>query len=77
MGRSGWLSKGTKLSWISNYCISLVEIQSKVDYRVNEKLFTDGRRTNRHDISPSGLWPVDLKMIYNTFRQHYMHINST
>ena len=35
------------------------------DYRVNMKLFTDGRthaRTNRHDISPSGLWPVELKM---------------
>ena len=35
-------------------------------YRVNKKLFTDGRthrrRTNHHDISPSGLWPVELKI---------------
>ena len=30
MGGSGWFTKGTELSLISNYCISLVEIQSKV-----------------------------------------------
>ena len=30
MGGSGWFSKGSELSWISNYCISLVEIQSKL-----------------------------------------------
>ena len=27
MGGSSWFKKGTELSWISNYCISLVEIQ--------------------------------------------------
>ena len=30
MGGSGWFAKGTELSWISNYCISLIEIQSKL-----------------------------------------------
>ena len=29
MGGSGLFAKGPKLSWISNYCISLIEIQSK------------------------------------------------
>ena len=30
MGGSGWFAKVTKLSWISNYCISLIKIQSKL-----------------------------------------------
>ena len=30
MGRSGLFAKGTEFSWISNYCISLMEIQSKL-----------------------------------------------
>ena len=59
MGGSCWFSKGTELSWISNYCISLVEKQSKVK--------TFARRINRHDISPSGLWPVELKMEFSNF----------
>ena len=63
MGGSGRFSKGTELSWISNYCISLVEIQSNEDCIVLTRncLRTDrldrrmhARRTNRHDISPSG-----------------------
>ena len=28
--RGSWFAKGTELSWISNYCISLIEIQSKL-----------------------------------------------
>ena len=30
MGGSIWFAKGTELSWITNYCISLIEIQSKL-----------------------------------------------
>ena len=27
MGGSGWFAKGTKLSWIPNYCVTLVKIR--------------------------------------------------
>ena len=30
MGGSGWFAKGIELSWVSNYCISLIEVQSKL-----------------------------------------------
>ena len=30
---------------------------------------THGRRTHRHDISPSGLWPVELKIIWKSANQ--------
>ena len=53
--------KGTELSWISNYCISLIEIQSKL----KTIAFTSNclRMDGHHGISSSGLWPVDLKML--------------
>ena len=31
MGGFGWLAKGTKLSWIPNYCISMMEIRIKTE----------------------------------------------
>ena len=71
MGGSGWLSKGSELSWISNYCISLIKIRSKMKTVENKQTIVYGRtdaRTHtrttdtasRHKLS--GLWPVELKM---------------
>ena len=73
MGGSGWFAKGTKLSWISNYCISLIEIQSKLKTVSRSQAIVYGRthvrRTPRHGISSSGLWPVELKIK----RQNILH----
>ena len=41
MGGSGWFAKGTELSWISNYCIRLIEM-----YRIHKQFFTDARTTD-------------------------------
>ena len=65
MGGSGWFAKGTELSWISYYCISLIEIQSKLKTVSRSQAIvygrTHGRRTSHHGISSFGLWPVELK----------------
>jgi len=55
MGGSGWFSKGTELSWISNYCISLIEIQSKLKTLEHKQTIvygrTHGQQTPYDDIS--------------------------
>ena len=63
MGVSDWFAKGTELSWISNYCISLIEIQSKLKTVSRSKAIVY-RRTDDgyHCISSSGLWTVELKI---------------
>ena len=55
MGGFDWFAKGTKLSWISNYCISLNEIQSKLKTVSRSQAIvyrhTHGRRTPHHGIN--------------------------
>ena len=44
---SGWFAKGTKLLWISNYCISLIEIQSKLKTVSRSQAIVYGRTHGR------------------------------
>ena len=48
MGGSGWFAKGTELSWISNYCISLMEIQSKLKTVSLSQAIVYGRTDDGH-----------------------------
>ena len=59
MGRSGRFAKGTELSWISNYCISLIEIQSKLKTVSRSQAIVYGRTDGRMDTTPRHklFWP--------------------
>ena len=61
MDRSGWFAKGTKLSWISNYCISLIEIQSKLKTVSHSQAIVYGR-------------PVELKIKDNSSFYHFYRL---
>ena len=39
IGGSGWFAKGTELSWISNYCISLIE---NINFQIKNIYFQIG-----------------------------------
>ena len=48
IGGYGWFAKGTELSWISNYCISLIEIQSKLKIVSRSQAIVYGRTDDGH-----------------------------
>ena len=47
MGESGWFAIRTELSWISNYHISLIEIQSKLKTLSRSQAIVYGRTHGR------------------------------
>ena len=49
MDGSGWFAKRTELLWISNYCISLIEIQSKLKNVSRSQAIVYGRTHGRAD----------------------------
>ena len=49
MGGSGWFSKGTELSSIFNYYLSLVEIQSKLKTLSRSQAIVYGRTHDGHN----------------------------
>ena len=70
MGGSGWFAKGTELSWISNYCISLIEIQSKLKTVSRSQAIVYGGTdtTPRHKL----FWPL-AKRAKNGMWDYFVH----
>ena len=80
MGGSGWFAKGTELSWISTYCLSLIEIQSKLKTVSHSQAIVYGLTDDGHHvISSSGLRVTDACLIlsfYSLFMLYKQSSNS-
>ena len=58
---AGWFSKETELSWISNYCISLIKIHSKLKTVSRSQAIVYGRtNAQTKDTTPGHklFWPL-------------------